>query len=103
MLDRTVFSLLLLAAVTGALVCIGSLLWALYLAVIRHSGTYIALFFMAGIPLFSGVSSGILSLMARLQLKQGFSFGTGIAAFYSACYLAVICFMGLFAIYAPES
>lgn len=101
--NRTVLVSLALGSVVGGLVFIGALAAALYFSAADRSARYVILFFMAGLPLFSGVSAVLLGLTARSQVRRGASVGTYLMALYSLAYIGAMSFVALYALYAPGS
>ena len=97
LLDRVVFAVLTAGSVVGAVVFAGTLVSALYSAAAKASPQSIVVFFIAGLPMFSGVSALILGFAARKQVMRRASVGTSILAL---CSVAFICFIVLEYFYA---
>lgn len=84
---------LVVGTVVGALVFVTALGAALYAVLASGSVQYIVWFFLAGAPMFSGVSAVLLGLTARVQARRGTSLGTVLMALYAAAYSGLVSFL----------
>ncbi len=102
-LNLSILVILIVGSAVGGMVFVSMFAAALYFSVVHASGKYIVLFFMAGLPLLSGVSALALGYTARAQATRRVSVGACIMALYSVAYTCGISFIALYAVYAPDS